>query len=155
MAAPRIAPARPARLHRLFAVLSVVAVLGHLYGLYRPTGPPSLSWLPHADKAEHVIGFAAPVALILLTRRFGDSATASSTARSSRRFGLVVVVVFAVHAVVSELVQHYFYVHRTGDPYDALADWIGVALGWVTGQALGRGRAQSSGSGALTSGQVP
>ena len=101
----------------------MLAVAVHLYGLYRVTGPPSASWFPNSDKIEHAVGFCLPVLLILLTLdRFG---------RRSARWQWVVVGVFAAHAVVSELIQHWFYVHRTGDPRDALADWVGVALGWL------------------------
>ena len=39
--------------------------------------------------------------------------------------------VFAAHAVVSELIQHVWYQHRTGDPLDVVADWIGIAAGVV------------------------
>jgi len=41
----------------------------------------------------------------------------------------VVVGIFAAHAVVSELIQHVWYRHRTGDPLDVLADWVGIAAG--------------------------
>ena len=53
----------------------------------------------------------------------------------------VIAGVFAAHAVVSELIQHRFYVHRAGDPLDVLADWIGIVAGglvvWLLGY-LGR-----------------
>ena len=52
-----------------------------------------------------------------------------------------------VHAVVSELVQHFFYTGRTGDPLDVLADWAGVTLGAVVGVAL-LGRVQRGPGGA-------
>jgi hypothetical protein len=41
----------------------------------------------------------------------------------------LVVGVFAAHAVVSEVVQHLWYRHRTGDPLDVAADWAGIAVG--------------------------
>jgi hypothetical protein len=116
---------RRSGLARVLAVLAGLAVVVHVFGLYRPTGPPSPSWFPDVDKVEHLLGFAAPVCLVLL---------ALDAARPLRRrtpgATLLVVGAFALHAVVSELAQHFFYVHRTGDPLDALADGAGVALGW-------------------------
>jgi hypothetical protein len=107
----------------LLIVASALAVIVHLYGLYRVTGPPGVSWLPDSDKVEHAVGFALPVLLILLTLdRYG---------RRSARWQWLVAGAFAAHAVASELIQHWFYVDRTGDPRDALADWIGVAIGWL------------------------
>jgi hypothetical protein len=46
-----------------------------------------------------------------------------------RRVGLVTGLFFIGHGVVSELIQHAFYTTRTGDPFDALADSVGVLLG--------------------------
>ena len=39
------------------------------------------------------------------------------------------VLVFAVHAPVSELVQHFLLPGRSGDVWDAVLDLVGVALG--------------------------
>jgi hypothetical protein len=72
---------------RLLIAACIVAVGVHLFGLYRVTGPPSVSWFPDSDKVEHAVGFGLPVFL--------------------------------------------FYVSRSGDPRDALADWVGIALGWL------------------------
>jgi len=117
-------------------VAAGVAVAAQLWGLYRVAGPPSPPWFPHADKLEHAVGFALPVALVVLAlglRRL-------SRGRESARRALVgVVAVFAAHAVVSELVQHTFYTGRTGDPLDVLADGVGTAVGALVGSAvLGR-----------------
>jgi VanZ family protein len=107
---------------------AVIAVLLQLWGLYRVTGPPQPSWIPYADKLAHAIGFAVPVMLILLAvalrRPLGSQwPTLSTTA--------LVVGVFAVHAVVSELIQHVWYQHRTGELPDVIADWIGIAAAVV------------------------
>lgn len=118
---------------------AVVAVAVHLFGLYRPTGPPSPSWFPHADKAEHLLGFGLPVLLLLLAARAWVPASTGAVVRRDRqrhRLGPLVAAVFAAHAVVSELVQHFFYSGRTGDPLDALADLVGVALGWAASRPL-------------------
>jgi hypothetical protein len=102
---------------------SVLAVAVHVYGLYRVTGPPTVTWFPNSDKLEHALGFGLPVFLILTAL---DWYGLRSTGRQ-----WIVVGIFAAHAVVSELIQHWFYTMRTGDPRDALADWIGIALGWL------------------------
>jgi hypothetical protein len=151
------APSPAPRLHRLFVVLSALAVVGHLYGLYRPTGPPSPGWFPYADKAEHLAGFGAPVCLILLALAHGGRWPGVDDPGSrSRRSELLVVAIFAAHAVLSELAQHFFYVHRTGDPLDALADWAGVTLGWVVARLILRpGRSQQSDTGEPTAVRVP
>jgi hypothetical protein len=115
---------------------SVLALVVHLYGLYRLTGPPSVSWFPGSDKLEHALGFGLPVFLILLTLdRYG---------RCTRGMRWLVVGVFAVHAVVSELIQHWFYTSRTGDPGDVLADWLGVSMGWLGYWLIRRRRAVRS-----------
>ena len=111
---------------RLAAGLAGLAVIAQLWGLYRVPGPPSAPWFPHADKLQHVLGFALPVALLLLA--LGLRAGERSDRLSRRALGLVVAA-FAVHAVASEVVQHRFYASRTGDPLDALADLVGVAAG--------------------------
>ena len=137
---------RRQRLPQVLTGVAIAVVLVHLYGLYRPSGPTSPSWFPHADKLQHVLGFAAPVALILLARLARDRA-AGTTRSPAGRFGLVVVAIFALHGVVSELVQQVAYVHRTGDPIDVLADWAGVAAGWAAAGVLGSGALRRLGPG--------
>jgi VanZ family protein len=92
-----------------------VAVAVHLVALYLPGDPQGtieLPWLPGADKVVHALLFGVPVYLLgVLTRRVG-----------------LVAGVFAVQAVVSELVQWRFVPYRDGDPFDALADLVGIGL---------------------------
>ena len=116
------------RAWHLAAAGAVIAVFLQMWGLYRVVGPPQPSWFPVADKLEHAAGFALPVMLILLAAALrrppgwkwpGSAATA------------VVVGLFAAHAIVSEAIQHVWYRHRTGDPIDVLADWVGIAAGVV------------------------
>ena len=55
-----------------------------------------------------------------------------------------------LHAVVSELVQHALLPHRSGDPYDALADVTGVLLALALMAIAGaRGRARAAGEAAV------
>ena len=100
--------------HWLFA-LSVLAVAGHLLALYWPGSPEPGFDLPGADKVVHVLLFGVPV--YLLGRLTG------------RRW--LVAGCFAAHAVVSELVQHWFVPYRSGDPLDLLADLAGIGAATV------------------------
>ncbi len=72
----------------------------------------SCAWLPGADKLIHGLVFAIPVYL------FG---------RLTGRVGLVAGL-FAVHAVLSELIQWRFIPYRDGDVWDAVADLAGIGL---------------------------
>jgi VanZ family protein len=112
---------------------AVIAVLLQLWGLYHVTGPPQPAWFPYADKLAHAVGFALPVMLILLAaalrRPLGSQ-------RPSLRTTALVVGVFAAHAVVSELIQHVWYRHRTGDFLDVIADWVGIAAGVALVQVI-------------------
>ena len=112
-------------------VAGVAAVALQLYGLYRPTGPAAPAWFPAADKLLHVLGFAVPVFLVLTAL--------DRYRRGGRRSERLTLGLFAVHAAVSEWVQHAFYADRRGDPYDLLADLGGVAGGWA-GFRLARSR---------------
>jgi VanZ family protein len=109
----------------LAAAAALLAVALQLWGLYRVAGPPQPAWFPHADKAEHAIGFALPVLLILLTVTLRGSEWQWPSPRTSA----LVVGVFAAHAVLSEMIQHLWYRYRTGDPADVLADLAGIAVG--------------------------
>ena len=77
-----------------------------------PDGGLELPGLPGADKVVHALVFAIPVYLL---------------ARLTRRVGLVAGV-FALHAVVSELIQWRFVPYRDGDVWDAVANLIGTGL---------------------------
>lgn len=103
------------RLHpRLLTVSAAGLVLLQLTVLYWPVvtveGP--VSW---TDKVVHLLAFAAPTfAVGLAWRRVWAPA-----------------LVFAVHAPVSELIQHFLLPHRSGDVWDAVFDLLGVCLGVV------------------------
>ena len=119
---------------RLAAAGAGLAVAFHLWGLYRPSAPPEAALFPGADKILHAFGFALPVILIAMAyvlRRRADGRP------PSRRVLAVMAGVFVAHAVVSELIQHRFYVHRAGDPLDVLADWAGILVGGLLVSRLG------------------
>jgi VanZ family protein len=89
-----------------------VAVAVQLIVLYAPRAPAG----PHVngfDKVIHLAIFAVPVFAALMV---GIRA----------RWALVV---FALHAPISELIQHFVLPHRSGDVFDAIADLSGVLLG--------------------------
>lgn len=100
--------------------VSGVLVLAHLAALYWPRvdlqGP--VTW---TDKVAHVMLFLVPTVAGLL-----------AGVRPAYLVGLL-----ALHAPVSELLQHYLLPHRSGDAWDAVADLGGVVLG-VTSVVVGR-----------------
>lgn len=115
--------------------VAALAIALHLWGLYRDHGPPDPRWLPHADKLEHLVGFGLPCFLVLLAVHVW----AASAGRVPRPRSVALVVgLFVAHAVVSEVVQGELYTTRTGDPYDAVADLVGTALGLLGYLALRR-----------------
>jgi hypothetical protein len=93
----------------------VLACLIHLYGVYWPrqAGP---DLFPNADKVAHLLLFGS---VAFLGLRVGVP--------SRWLLGLLL-----ANAVVSELVQHFLLPHRSGDPFDSMADLVGVAVGaWL------------------------
>ena len=119
---------------RLAAAGAGLAVAFHLWGLYRPSAPPQAGLFPGADKILHAAGFALPVIMIAVA--YGLSCRADGRPPKLRVLELIGGV-FVVHAVVSELIQHRFYLHRAGDPLDVLADWVGIAVGGLVLWRLG------------------
>lgn len=101
--------------------LFAAAVLAQLIGLYLPD-PPSAGGVPGLDKVAHVALFLAPALLGVLA------------GLRPLPLGLVLV----AHAIVSELAQHFLLPGRGGDPWDALADVIGIAVGVAVGAAAHR-----------------
>lgn len=99
--------------HRVWRVALAVALAVQLVILYSPevAGAPQIAGM---DKVVHVLVFAAPALAALLA---GISAPWA--------LGIL-----AVHAPLSELIQHFALSHRSGDVSDALADFVGVVLGW-------------------------
>lgn len=83
----------------------------HLVALYTPGSPNSIS-VPGLDKVVHLLLFAIPVWFL---------------ARLTSRLWLVAAV-FSVEAILSEVIQASFVPYRTGDPIDALFDFLGIAL---------------------------
>lgn len=84
--------------------------------LYVPRAPQlDVGGLP-VDKLVHALVFAVPVIALV----------AAGLPRSW------VVGVMAAHAVLSEVLQGMLLADRSGDPWDVVADLVGVAIGaWV------------------------
>jgi hypothetical protein len=96
-----------------------VAVCANLVVLYWPRAV-SQGGIPEADKIVHVAIFAVVAATGLRAR-----------IPIAWLVGLLV-----AQAVISELIQHWFLVNRTGDPLDTAADLVGVAVGVFLGRKL-------------------
>lgn len=102
----------------LLRVGFVAALVAQVVALYFqvPT-PDEADGIPQLDKVVHAAIFAAPAFLGVLA-------------------GLrpwLVGLVLAIHAPVSEVIQHLFLPGRAGDPWDMVADWVGVAIGIAAG----------------------
>jgi hypothetical protein len=96
-------------------LLFVVAVLVQLVVLYWPSAPELGPLVPFADKIVHVAVFGVAV-------------------WTGRRAGIPVwalVVLFGVHAGLSEVLQDRLLDDRAGDRGDLVADFAGIALGCV------------------------
>ncbi len=108
--------------------LLAAAVVVQVVVLYFPLNGPgtSLTLVPGSDKVVHAAVFGA-------------------VAFTGRRAGvplLPLVALLVAHAVVSEVVQGALMPGRQGDPWDALADVAGTALGaWLAGMLDRKGRA--------------
>lgn len=119
-------PESPTRLRtsRVWLVAFAVLLVVHLAALYWPRvavdGP--VTW---SDKAVHVALFALPAAAGLLA--------------GLRR--VHVIVPLALHAPLSEILQHAALPNRSGDLADAVADLAGVVLG-ATLVVVGRARSR-------------
>ena len=99
----------------------VAACALQLYGVYAPREAGPHLGIPQVDKIAHFFLFAA---VAFLGLKVGVPA----------RWLLAALV---ANAIVSEIVQHYLLPQRDGDPFDALADLTGVALGtWLAFRVL-------------------
>ncbi len=113
-------------------MIGLIAALAiQLWVLYQPGSPyPSVMPFPFADKVVHAAVFFLPAVFLRgLTSRWWP------------------MVLLAVHAPVSELIQITWVPHRSGEIWDAIADLAGLALGVVLGSWRRRNVATSARSG--------
>jgi len=98
----------------LWRVAFGVALAAQLIAVYSPQGlgGPGITGL---DKVVHLSIFFAPALALLMMG-----------IRARWALGIL-----ALHAPVSELIQHFFLPQRSGDVFDVVADLSGVALGWL------------------------
>ena len=101
---------------RLVAAGVLVLLVVQVVVLYTPQagGPPSP--IPHGDKVVHALTFGAPVLVAGWAK--GDP-------------WRVVALLSAVHAPVSEVIQHVALPTRSGDPWDVVADLVGVGVAFA------------------------
>ena len=108
----------------VWRVAFVAACALQLYGVYSPGEPGPGIPIPGIDKVAHFFLFAA-------------------VAFTGVKVGVPVrwlLGALVLNAIGSEFIQHYSLPHRDGDPYDALADLLGVAAGAWAGFRVVRGR---------------
>jgi VanZ family protein len=89
-----------------------IALAVQLIAVYAPVGPggPEITGL---DKVVHILIFFAPALAALMMG-----------IRARWALGIL-----ALHAPVSELIQHFALPQRDGDVFDVMADLMGVVLG--------------------------
>jgi hypothetical protein len=112
---------------RHYRWLAVLWTIGIVVAFSLP--PRSLSSVQPAlsyDKLAHAVLFAV-FASLWMRVLCPPEATPSSWRLS--RYGLLLLVMGGIFAAGSELYQHVLPVRRTGDPYDFLADGVGLLLG--------------------------
>lgn len=104
---------------RVLGTLFALALVAQLAALYWPN-PPRVGGVPGDDKLVHAVIFLAPALLGVL----------------AGIRPVVLAPLLIAHAVASEVVQHVALPGRGGDPWDAVADIVGVAIGLAIGSAL-------------------
>ncbi len=110
----------PAGLWSLFILL-----LTGLPGSYFPSVRTFWDWLG-PDKLVHLFIFAVLVFLILFGVR-------EQYFNSKKRyvFGIISVVITSLYGLLTEVLQVYVFVGRSGNRFDFYADSVGAILGWV------------------------
>ncbi|MGW0230206.1 hypothetical protein ACWDWO_17975 [Actinopolymorpha singaporensis] len=105
-----------------------LACVLNLYGLYAPSEPGPVLSFSYADKLAHFATFA-------------------SVAWTGGRAGVPVrwlAGILVLNAVGSEIVQGTLMAQREGDPFDVLADVVGITLGLALARAGRRFAARES-----------
>lgn len=101
-------------------------------GSYIPEVITFWEWLQY-DKIVHVFVFALLSLLILYGYR-------EQYWQSNRRYVIVIgtIVATSLYGITTEILQHYIFIGRFGNVYDAMADCLGALLGWVVFRWMAR-----------------
>ncbi len=115
-------------LKKLWPALSwsiIILLLTGLPGSDFPKITTFWGWL-EPDKVVHLFIFGGLAFLIL----FGFREQYFS---SSKRymFGLIAVIVTAIYGLITEVLQFYVFIGRSGSKFDFFADTIGAIVGWL------------------------
>jgi VanZ family protein len=103
----------------------VILILTGIPGSYIPRVQNFWGWL-EPDKAVHLFIFGTLVFLILYGFR-------EKYFYSKKRywFGIISVVITSVYGMITEILQLYVFVGRSGSRFDFYADAVGALLGWI------------------------
>jgi VanZ family protein len=118
--APALKKQWPALLWSAFILL-----LTGLPGHYFPKVTTFWDWL-EPDKVVHLFIFGVLAFLILYGYR-----QQYFTSRKRYKFGVAAVIVTAIYGLVTEVLQYYVFVGRSGNRFDFFADTLGAVSGWI------------------------
>ena len=102
-----------------------ILVITGIPGSYFPGITTFWEWL-QPDKIVHVFVFAVLSFAILYGIR-------SQYIQNNRRYYYTVLAVgsTAVYGLLTEVLQYYVFIGRSGNVYDVLADFVGAIVGWI------------------------
>jgi VanZ family protein len=102
-----------------------ILVITGIPGSYIPGITTFWEWL-QPDKIVHVFVFAVLSFLILYDAR-------TQYLHSKQRYMIVIVAVAVTvfFGLLTEVLQHYVFIGRSGNVYDVLADFVGAISGWL------------------------
>ncbi len=103
----------------------IILLLTGLPGSYFPTITTFWDWLG-PDKLVHLFIFGVMVFLIMFGFR-------EQYFQSKKRyqFGIVSVVITSLYGLLTEILQVYVFIGRSGNRFDFYADAVGAILGWA------------------------
>jgi VanZ family protein len=102
----------------------IILLLTGLPGNAFPKVPTFWDWL-QPDKVVHLFIFGVLAYLLL----FGFRAQYFDGDKRYQ-FGIAAVIITALYGLVTEVLQYYVFIGRSGNKFDFFADGIGALLGW-------------------------
>ena len=103
----------------------IILLLTGMPGSYFPKVTTFWDWL-EPDKAVHLFIFGVLAFLILFGYR-----EQYFNSKNRSIFGVVAVITTALYGLVTEVLQYYVFVGRSGNRFDFFADAVGAVLGWL------------------------